>query len=70
MDIMGNPGEGGGGEESMGGGMGGDQDAFAEQFKQFCMKPENKEKVQEHHRKEVRRAERVGHRIEACGFRE
>ena len=33
------------------------------------MKPENKEKVQEHQRKEVRRAERVGHRIEACGFR-
>ena len=71
MDIMGNPGEGGGGGGgSMGGGMGGDQDAFAEQFKQFCMKPENKEKVQEHQRKEVRRAERVGHRIEACGFRE
>jgi len=65
MDIMGNPGEGGGR-----GGMGDDQDAFAQQFKQFCMQPENKEKVQEHQRKEIRRAERVGHRIEACGFRD
>jgi len=65
MDIMGNPGEGGGR-----GGMGDDQDAFAQQFKQFCMQPENKEKVQEHQRKEMRRAERVGHRIEACGFRD
>jgi len=39
MDIMGNPGEGGGR-----GGMGDDQDAFAQQFKQFCMQPKTKRK--------------------------
>ena len=48
MDIMGNSRDGSGGGGAMGGGMGGgmgnDQDAFAREFKQFCMQPETERK--------------------------
>jgi tetratricopeptide (TPR) repeat protein len=61
--LMGNPGSGGGQG-------GGNEDQFAASFKQFCQQPENRATVQEHQRKEIRRAERVGHRVEACAFRD
>ena len=59
---------GGGGDD--GGGDVTSTDGFEESFKAFCAQPENAKIMAEHQMRELRKTDRVGHRVESMQFRE
>jgi tetratricopeptide (TPR) repeat protein len=59
---------GGGGDD--GGGDVTSTDGFEESFKAFCAQPENAKIMAEHQFRELRKTDRVGHRVESMQFRE
>ena len=58
----------GGGDD--GGGDVTSTDGFEESFKAFCAQPENAKIMAEHQMRELRKTDRVGHRVESMQFRE
>ena len=53
---------------SRGGGM--DDDAFARDFQAFCKSEENAPLMREHQRQELRKLDRIAHRVDAMDFRD
>ena len=53
---------------SRGGGM--DDDAFARDFQAFCKSEENAPLLREHQRQELRKLDRIAHRVDAMDFRD